>query len=222
MATPGELVKVTATVLGLPEAYVASTYRMLREAGLVTKGGRGPSAAKMTARDAATLLGGILGTGQIVDAANAVGRFLNMRDLRHSPPTPFQRHKIAGLADLPAGHSFLDALEAIISVATAGKLIRIPPPAEWEWDKVEVTVDNPATYARIHIRIDPTRGISASAGYELPKKHNPKEDWEARFRRSQSILRESRKVNTVIFLYLGALLAGKPLPGLETLEVTQR
>jgi hypothetical protein len=217
MATPGELVKVVATVLGLPDAYVASTYRSLREAGLVTKGGRGPSAAKMTARDAATLLGGILGTGQIVDAANAVNQFLTR--IPHSPPTPFKRVKIAGIADLQADHSFIDALEAIINVAAEGKLVRAVPP---KWNKVTVSVANPDTSATIIFTTDPMRGTIAHARYELPKRYDPK-DYEARRRRRDAILTESREVGTMIFLYLGALLAGKldDLPGLETFEVTR-
>lgn len=56
MATSGELIDATSRVLGIPRATVETYYRSLREAGLVTKGGRGPSAAKMTPRDAAHLL----------------------------------------------------------------------------------------------------------------------------------------------------------------------
>jgi hypothetical protein len=224
MSTPGELVKVTATVLGLPAAYVASTYRVLRQAGLVTKGGRGPSAAKMTARDAAILLGGILGTGQIIKAANAVDQFL--KRIPHNPPTPFKRLKIAGLSDLPTDHSFIDALAAIISVAAEGRLILGTPRDESpEWEKVTVTVENPPTVASITIKIDPTREAFVFAHYGLPEKYHPIRDWKlcwAQKHRQSAILKESRRVNTRIFLYLGAFLTGKPeprLPGLETFEV---
>jgi hypothetical protein len=53
MATPGELAKVAAAVLGLPEVQVLSTHRALRQADLVSKHGRGLAAAKMTPTDAA-------------------------------------------------------------------------------------------------------------------------------------------------------------------------
>ena len=56
MATPGQLVKAMAATLGLSEATVGQYDRVLAENGLRSKGGRGLSAARVTAADAANLL----------------------------------------------------------------------------------------------------------------------------------------------------------------------
>jgi hypothetical protein len=56
LATSGQLVEIVASALDIPAATVAVYDRMLSEAGVRTKGGRGRSAAHMTARDAANLL----------------------------------------------------------------------------------------------------------------------------------------------------------------------
>ena len=56
MATPGQLVQAMATALGISVATVTQYDRQLAENGLRSKGGRGVSAAAVTARDAANLL----------------------------------------------------------------------------------------------------------------------------------------------------------------------
>ena len=56
MATPGQLVNEIARLLGLPENAVVTPWRVLREAGIVTKGARGRNAAHTNATDAAHAL----------------------------------------------------------------------------------------------------------------------------------------------------------------------
>lgn len=56
MATIGDLVRVIAQAEGIDEVSVDVYARRAREAGFITQGGRGRSAAKMTTRDAANLL----------------------------------------------------------------------------------------------------------------------------------------------------------------------
>lgn len=72
MASPGELIKTVAEVFDVPEVTIASSYRALREAGYVTKGGRGRSAAHMTPRDAGALLIAICGSRFEREAAGGV------------------------------------------------------------------------------------------------------------------------------------------------------
>src|SRR5262245_32503253 len=60
MATPGQLVQAVASALGLSSATVTQFDRQLAEASLRSKGGRGTSAASVTAIDAANLLISIL------------------------------------------------------------------------------------------------------------------------------------------------------------------
>src|SRR5258705_2750991 len=62
MATPGQLVKCIAEALSIPEPSVVQYDRLLAENGLRSKGGRGTSAAKVTAGDAANLLIAIMGS----------------------------------------------------------------------------------------------------------------------------------------------------------------
>jgi hypothetical protein len=62
MATPGQLVETTAAILGIPQPTIALYDRVLSEHGLRSKGGRGRSAAKVNARDAAHLLLAVIGS----------------------------------------------------------------------------------------------------------------------------------------------------------------
>ena len=61
MATPGQLVRTMASVLGIPEPTITQYDRNLAEAGLRQIRGRGTSAAEVSAEDAANLLVAILG-----------------------------------------------------------------------------------------------------------------------------------------------------------------
>lgn len=200
MATPGELNAITAKVLGLPEAHVFSTYRALREAGLVTKSGRGPAAAKMTARDAATLLTAILGSNQIVESAATVRRYSNTNPTEHtSTETLHQETQIEPLATLPRNHSFLDALTALVVAAADGKLL----PAlgrDNVWNSVRVVVRTPMTSAKMDIT-GRRRGTGSNVRYTGPSPSHVTDyigDMEG-----------YRVVSTRTFLYIGALLAGK-------------
>ena len=74
MASPGELVRTIAEVLGIPEATVTVLDRNLVVAGLRTKRGRGPSAAEVTTLDGARLLiAGILSPAPVTSTAEVVG-----------------------------------------------------------------------------------------------------------------------------------------------------
>lgn len=90
MTSPGTLASVLARVLGVSEDFVMWQARMLREAGMLTKGGRGKSAAKMTVTDAANLLIAT-NTSSGKDAPVNVPRFRMLRCIRsysradHSP-----------------------------------------------------------------------------------------------------------------------------------------
>jgi len=75
VATPGELVKTVSTALDLPEVTVSIYYRNLREAGLVTKGGRGPSAPSLTYLDASRLVISLMGTDTAIHAAREAKRY---------------------------------------------------------------------------------------------------------------------------------------------------
>lgn len=120
MASSGELIKVVAATLGLPEASVLVAFRNLRIAGLVSKSGRGNSAAKMTPKDAALLLLSVVGTTVIKDSLIPISRHAKMRPWGgiwnlHFFPVP-------ELQSLDADHTFLDAVEALVIAAQSGSL----------------------------------------------------------------------------------------------------
>jgi hypothetical protein len=128
MATPGELVRTVAQVLGIPEATVTQHDRNLASAGLRTKGGRGRSAARVTPQDAAHLLIAICGAplwGATVKeslatcerysalrAYGAGGRLDNLSRIKSQLPT---------LGRLPDGHRFVEAISALITSINAGE-----------------------------------------------------------------------------------------------------
>lgn len=146
MATSGELIKTVAEITGHPEARVNTYFRSLREAGLVTKGGRGPSAAKMTSRDAATLLTALMGSRfDNEPAAQIVRDFEGVRAAhgayRLALPQGDERGWLEGdfvttdecmifdgfdvpeLQSLQSSHTVVDALTGVIEAVTADRLI---------------------------------------------------------------------------------------------------
>lgn len=130
MASPGQLVETMAAVLGLPQATVAQYDRQLSEAGLRSKGGRGRSAAKVTAGDAANLLLAILGSpvaGAAIrpapEASRAYGELTTR--LAASDKAIFGRFGFPSVSDLPDEHSLAQALATFIDRAGHGELFSV-------------------------------------------------------------------------------------------------
>src|SRR6516225_8593497 len=112
MATPGQLVQEMADVLGMSKATVTQYDRMLAENGLRSKSGRGKSAAKVTARDAAYLLITLATSRSATDAVRNCKAYASLRDDVFSGESPenFAMFGLPTLARLPENHSFGDAL----------------------------------------------------------------------------------------------------------------
>ena len=72
MALLSELVRIVSAVEGIDEVSVGIFARHAREAGFLSQGGRGRSAAKMTSRDAANLLIAVNGCALAKDVARSV------------------------------------------------------------------------------------------------------------------------------------------------------
>jgi len=113
-----------ADTLGVPSATVAQYDRVLAENGLRSSGGRGLSAAKVTAADAANLLIAIMGSpisgAPIKEAAQTCKLYAALRyqiGPRGRPKIP-SHELFKRLADLPTTHSFHKALVALIAGAT--------------------------------------------------------------------------------------------------------
>lgn len=79
MATSGQLVRAVARVTGIDDKSVAVRLRSLREAGKITVGGRGLSAAQMTPRDAAHLIVAIMGSTLASEADEADERLFGLK-----------------------------------------------------------------------------------------------------------------------------------------------
>src|SRR6516225_3304479 len=86
MATLSQLVEAIAEVEGMDSATVALIARTVREAGLITTGGRGPSAGKMTVADAANLLIAVNTSASAHEAPDRVRKYrqLEMRSAEES------------------------------------------------------------------------------------------------------------------------------------------
>lgn len=119
MASPKELVAVVADVAGLPEGTVTQHDRNLSLAGLRSMGGRGRAVAQVTPRDAAHLLIAIIAAQNVKDSARAVQRHGQMR-LDEPWSLPFL--PIPELLALPAGHTLVAAVTALIEAGISGSL----------------------------------------------------------------------------------------------------
>src|SRR5262245_25400553 len=128
MATPGQLVHEMADVLGMSEATVTQYDRVLAENGLRSKSGRGKSAAKVTARDAANLLIALATSPSATDAVRNCKLYASLRDDVFSGESPenFALFGLPTLAHLPKNHSFRDALTALVAAAGDGEIFTVP------------------------------------------------------------------------------------------------
>jgi len=127
VASPMQLVECVATALGVDVSTVTTHDRNLVAAGLRTKGGRGLSAARMTANDAANLLIAVAGADQVRESVRAVESFASLVATGRRPDAP--------LPGLKAGHTFGEALTAFVQAFADGALRG----AESLWVQVEMT-----------------------------------------------------------------------------------
>lgn len=118
MALLSDLVKIVAAVEGLEEVSVGIFARHAREAGLITQGGRGRSAAKMTTRDAANLLLAVNGCALAKDISDIVPR------LRALPIYIGVEETAVGLG--LEGAQFGDDFEHLLELVAGPKFVSVP------------------------------------------------------------------------------------------------
>jgi hypothetical protein len=111
MATFNELVKAVAMAEGLDEMTVRGIGIKVRDAGHISKRGRGPSAAQMTVRDAAMLLIGVNAPGLAKDAGLAVEEYLQTKVAKSPTPVSIP-NEFSRL--LQRGKPLGEALEAVL------------------------------------------------------------------------------------------------------------
>jgi hypothetical protein len=222
VASPGELVRKFSELLGIAERTIVLHDRNLVVAGLRSKSGRGTSAARMTARDAAHLLVAVLGSSHVKDSAETVRRYKETR-FHKSASGGYDDSTIAALRNLPPDHSFVDAVEALIAAAADGSLETAMEVyvSEIEGEKIgyeaiiEITVQTPGQLGDISIR---GGGASGHGRYGLPNPydqhqslHPPSEEVDACKQKVNDYYVESdliqyRKVTAKTILELGRLL----------------
>jgi hypothetical protein len=218
VASPGELVRKVSELLGIAEPTIVLHDRNLVVAGLRSKSGRGTSAARMTARDAAHLLVAVLGSGHVKDAAETVRR--HRQALFHkSASGGYGDSSITALRDLPLDHSFVDAIEALIAAGADGSLERAMYDSRAEMSGfapiIEITVKTPGEVGDISIRGGDATGHGR---YGPPGRldHNQKsrltaeevDAWNQKFRDyyEESDLTQYRQVTAKTIMELGWML----------------
>jgi hypothetical protein len=126
LANSRELVECIASVTGRPLASVTGHMRYLREAepSLVTTGGRGIAAPRMTSKDAASLLCAVYGSASVQDSASTVLALKALPSSRQGIRTPRTTPYQDPLRERPplftlgveSPHSVIDGLAAAILI----------------------------------------------------------------------------------------------------------
>lgn len=116
--TPGELVKLLSLVLRIDEKTFTVSDRLLKEADLLPRGGRGRSARRVTPRDMATLIIAALATDKPARVVDAVARVAAFQMIDPGQDLPYVEK-----GGLGPDHTFLDVLELVCD------------PARYDWPK---------------------------------------------------------------------------------------
>ena len=156
MATASQVVQAIAEVTGVPVTTVVQIDRVLTASGLRAVGGRGRGAPAVTPRDAAAMLMATIGSSTVKDSGRPVERHGRMM----SNGTVLG---IADLDDLPADHTFHDALAVLLTLGGRGDLgeaEEINPDLP-----VRVTVLEPMTWSEISVG-------EVTRVYAIPRKGN--------------------------------------------------
>ncbi len=125
MVFPNQLVETVAGTLGLPHQTVALHDRILAANGHRKTGGRGRSAAKVSALDAASLIIAVIAAPiagpHVRDTAKNFERYaaLSAQDFSSAVTWPAD---LKVLQELGVGHTFRDALTTLIESYSRGKL----------------------------------------------------------------------------------------------------
>lgn len=151
MAKPGELAALIASQFGAEEPTVRQQARVLRDAGLMSKEKAGRGAGTLTARDAAHLLVAVAGTRSVGKSVSMVQRPGGLVTSQGGWNPSFV--DLPELSKLPVGHTFVDAVEALVAAAISGSLQKAATQLEggpvdlvadaWTALSIEITVLGP-------------------------------------------------------------------------------
>jgi hypothetical protein len=217
MASPAELVRTVSAATGVPLPTIVDIDRRLVKRKLRTKGGRGFNAAQMTPLDAARLLTALLASPQANAAATAVEHYTQTRvDKARSSDKLFGAAGLDDLAALPAKHSFVDALTAVIASVSTGSLAKLIASSKEDWvPHIEICAFTRAIRGRIRITGLPN-GLTASVEYVpvptgIGSRHARKISASRAASRDDSAgdLEQSRRVTDRTILPIAALLVSE-------------
>ena len=174
MATPGQLVEAMALSLGIPVATVIQYDRQLAESGLRSKGGRGTSAAAVTARDAANLLIAVaaspLAGPTVKEAVRTCEAYGSLKALqRASWVAKFPKFGLPTLASLPVAHSLREALSVLIDGVGKGEIFQLPyrdMSGRASYSSFSVRFDGPEPWAEI-FAYDPVEEATSQTAKEI-------------------------------------------------------
>lgn len=158
MAVSTQLATCVADLFGMSETKVNNAHRYLREAGMVSKSGRGISAAQMTVDDCVTLLAAVMGSEHINDSVKAAAKVLALRVDRDSAFNEASWRLRSNL-HLGSDHNFKDALLRLFEI-TSGQH---PLADEIRFD---VRVYYPRYSASISLRVRHYASLTISYGRE--------------------------------------------------------
>jgi len=223
MASPGQLARCISDILQIPQPTVTEidrrlvTFRDDHHDGLRSKAGRGKSAARVTARDAATLLIATLAApvaGPVT--VRAVDTYFTYAFLPLS-----NRHGedvgLPSLQALPDGHTFATAIETLIESAVSGELQdafaahRAEPASAGFSPHVEISIVAPSPRADISVRLK-----RKSLGLHYGRAEAPTIYTDTRAPKGRpfrySDLRQVREITHRTILEIARVLADEPVP----------
>ncbi len=223
MATPGQLVKCIAETLSIPEPSVVQYDRLLAENGLRSKGGRGTSAAKVTAGDAANLLLAIMGSpvvGASIKPAIEVCRTYGSLPLKVGGNTEnlnaFSTLGFPTLSKLPTSHTLRDGVAALIEAAIVGESLIMDfedgeepmsgPEMDWH---VSLRIDGPTPWADLTVDSSLGDGTLEGTQYRAGRfvYHNIRRTPAGQFKRRKEDFHQTRTITFRSIRRVGALLA---------------
>ena len=207
MTSPSQLMQAISEATGVPLATVTDIDRWLLRESLRSKSGRGRSAARITPLDAARLLTAVLASPQSNAAAEAVLRYERTRpDKRRSSEGLFGTMGSHALAALPAKHSFVEGLAALVTSISNGSLAM----SGKQGLHIEVFAFTGATHGRIRVSGLPSGAtamveyIPAATGIETPRSRAGKKSAN-----QCNDLEQSRRITERTIFAVGKLLAGE-------------
>jgi hypothetical protein len=178
MPTSVELVDTVAAALNWERTEVFNHARNLREAGVVTKGGRGITAPQMNILDVANLICAVLAARRVKESSEAAKGLAGLKGVRRAFRVPenngLRFYRVIdrdGLLRLKAGHSVQEGMAALLALFAREDELK----AEWAQQQpyvdaeltAEFIVYYPKYYASISVRMEGV--VSESWTYSLPR-----------------------------------------------------